>query len=92
MAPTLINHQPPVSPPLEALDKAKAKQIRKFTSEYQSLKTRYSKAIARQFARYDDGTATRARTCTFNANAAWTCERLKYLKGELASLGASIPS
>ena len=52
-------------------------------AEYCSLTRRYDKAIARQFARYDDGTASRARTTTFNAQAARYAERLLFLKSEL---------
>lgn len=64
---------------------------KKLLSEYRRLDARYNKSIERHLARYDDGTASRARTTTFNANSAWTAQRLCHLRDELTKMGIPIP-
>lgn len=67
-------------------------EVRRLLSEHRRLSARYDAAIFRHFQRYRDGSASRARTTTFNAYAARTADRLRYLRQELARLGVSAPS
>ena len=52
--------------------------------ELAQLEKKLETAWAKQISGYDNGTATRRRTTTFNANAAWMSERISWLKKQIA--------